>query len=44
MDLKHIYVTASLFEQKKRRLIFEVVVKDIDKNVYAKAKITNWIL
>jgi len=44
MDIKHIYVTASLFEQKKRRLIFEIVVKDRDENVYAKAKIINWIL
>jgi acyl-coenzyme A thioesterase PaaI-like protein len=44
MSMEYIYVTATLFEQKKRRLIFDVVVKDEDNNIYATAKITNWIL
>ena len=44
MDLEYIYVTASLLERKKRRLIFDVVVKDIDENIYTTAKITNWII
>ena len=44
MDLEYIYVTASLFERKKRRLIFEIVVKDKDENIYTTAKVTNWII
>ena len=44
MDLEYIYITAQLLEQKKRRLIFDVVVKDGNNEVYATAKITNWIL
>ena len=44
MDIEHIYVTATLLEHKKRRLIFDVVVKDRDDNIYATAKITNWII
>ena len=44
MELEYIYVTASLFERKKRRLIFDVVIKDKEENIYATAKITNWIL
>lgn len=44
MEQEHIYVTATLSEHKKRRLIFEVVVKDLDENIYATAKVTNWIL
>jgi len=44
MDLEFIYITAILIERKKRRLIFDVVVKDKDDTVYAKAKITNWII
>jgi len=43
-DLEYIYITAVLKEHKKRRLIFDVVVKDIDGTVYAVAEITNWIL
>ena len=43
-DMQYIYVYASLFEAKKKRLIFDVVVKDINDNIYAKAKITNWII
>jgi len=44
MALEYIYVTASLFEAKKKRLIFDIVVKDNYDNIYAKAKITNWII
>ena len=44
MESEHIYVRATLSERKKRRLIFDVVVKDKDDKVYAKATVTNWIL
>jgi len=44
MDLEYIYVTATLYEHKKRRLIFDVIVADKDKNIFAKAKVTNWVL
>ena len=43
-DLGYIYVHASLVEQKKKRLIFEVTVEDESQIVYAKAKVTNWII
>ena len=43
-DMEYIYVTATLSEQKKRRLIFDVLVQDKEKNIYAKATLTNWIL
>ncbi len=44
MDVEFIYVTATLFEQKKKRLIFDVIIKDIDEIIYTKAKVTNWII
>lgn len=44
MDVEYIYVTASLNEAKKRRLIFDVVVKDKEDNLYATARVTNFIL
>ena len=44
METEFIYVTATLFESKKRRLIFDAVVKDKDENIYAKARLTNWII
>ena len=44
MDMKYIYVTASLHEAKKRRLIFDVLVKDEVDNCYASARVTNFIL
>ena len=44
MDLKYIYVHATLFQAKKRRLIFDVEVRDKDENLYATARITNWLL
>jgi len=43
-DMEYIYVTATLIEQKKRRLIFDVVVKNKEGIIYAKATLTNWIL
>ncbi len=44
MDIEYIYVTAVLFEHKKRRLIFDAVVKDNNETIYAKARLTNWIV
>ena len=44
LDLGYIYIKAVLRESKKRRLIFDVVVKDIDDNIYTKATVTNWIV
>ena len=44
MDCEYIYVTATLSEHKKRRLIFDVTIKDIDGNLFATAKVTNWII
>ncbi len=44
MDVKYIYVTASLYEAKKRRLIFDVLVKDVEENLYATARVTNYII
>jgi len=44
MEVEFIYVTATLFEKKKKRLIFDVVIKDIDETIYTKAKVTNWII
>ena len=44
MDLEYIYVKAILCEHKKRRLIFDIFVLDVDDNLHAKAKVTNWII
>jgi len=44
MDTKNIFVRARLVEQKKRRLTFEVSVKDSQGEVYAKATLTNFII
>ena len=44
MESEFIYVRATLSEEKKRRLTFDVLVKDKDENIYAKATVTNWIL
>ncbi len=44
MDIEYIYVKAILSEHKKRRLIFDVHVKDKDEIIYAKATVTNWII
>ena len=43
-DLKMIYVLASLIEEKKKRLTFDVIVMDDLENVYATAKVVNWIV
>ncbi|NEW60736.1 hypothetical protein GSY74_05520 [Sulfurovum sp. bin170] len=39
-----IYVTASLVEEKKRRLSFEVSVEDEFGKVYARSKVVNWVI
>jgi acyl-coenzyme A thioesterase PaaI-like protein len=44
IDLEFIYITATLKERKKRRLVFDVDVKDKDGECYATAQITNWII
>ena len=44
METEVIYTTAKLMEYKKRRLTFDVEVKDKNGTVYAKATIINWIL
>ena len=44
VDVNYIYATASLYEAKKKRLIFDVVVKDKENNLYATARVTNFIL
>ena len=44
MDIGHIYVTATLLETKKRRLTFHIEVKDSENNLYATAKVINFIL
>ncbi len=44
MDLGYIYAKASLVEEKKRRLIFEVSIEDESGKVYTKARVENWIL
>lgn len=44
MASEYIYVTATLSEKKKRRLTFNVTVKDKDETIYAKATVINWIL
>jgi acyl-coenzyme A thioesterase PaaI-like protein len=43
-DLETIYVLASLIEEKKKRLTFDVIVMDDMENVYATAKVVNWIV
>jgi acyl-coenzyme A thioesterase PaaI-like protein len=44
MESEFIYVKATLSEEKKRRLTFNIIVKDKDENIYAKATVINWIL
>ena len=44
MDVGYIYVIAHLVEQKKRRLIFEAKVIDINDVVYATSKVVNFVL
>ena len=42
LDIGYIYIKAVLRESKKRRLIFDVEVKDGENIIYAKATVTNW--
>jgi len=44
LDIKYIYVTAQLVEQKKRRLTFDVRVEDAEGVVYARSKIVNYMI
>ena len=44
MDIEYIYVTASLIEQKRKRLKFEVTVQDKFETIYTKATVVNWIV
>ena len=44
MDIEYIYVTASLSEQKRKRLKFEVTVQDKFETIYTKAIVVNWIV
>ncbi|MEA1981947.1 MAG: PaaI family thioesterase [Campylobacterota bacterium] len=44
MDIGFIYVRATLTEWKKRRLTFDVTIKDVDETLYTKAQVINWIL
>ena len=43
-DLGYFYVTAKFVAQKKRQLVFDVVVKDAKGNGLATAKSTNWVV
>jgi len=43
MDVGMVYVTAKLIEQKKRRLLFEVEVKDALGVVYTRGRVVNFI-
>ena len=44
MELEYIYVQATLVEEKKKRLTFEVAVMDAYENIYTTAKVVNWIV
>ncbi|WP_428737233.1 PaaI family thioesterase [Sulfurimonas sp.] len=44
MDVEYIYIYASLVEQRKKRLTFEVSVEDKNAQVYCQAKVVNFIL
>ena len=44
MDVGYIYVKATLVEEKRKRLTFEVEVTDKEGMVYSKAKVVNWIV
>ncbi len=44
LDLEHIYVRASLKEEKKKRLTFEVVVMDEFETIYTSSTVVNWIV
>lgn len=42
--LDFIYATATLVEEKRGRLIFEVEVTDAEGTLYTTAKVTNWLM
>ena len=44
MDVGYIYVNATLVEEKRKRLTFEVEVTDREGNVYNKGKVVNWVV
>jgi len=44
MDVGYIYVKATLVEEKRKRLTFEVEVTDREGNVYNKGKVVNWVV
>jgi len=44
MSVNTVYVKAVLIEHKKRRLIFDVTVKDIFGELYTRAKVVNFII
>jgi len=44
MDVGFIYVYATLIEEKKRRLTFDVKVLDENEEIYATSKVVNFIL
>ncbi len=44
MDVGNIYVKATLVEEKRKRLTFDVVVMDREGNVYNKGKVVNWVV
>ena len=43
MSVHTVYINAVLIEQKKRRLIFDVTVKDVFGELYTQAKVINFI-
>jgi len=44
MDVGFIYVYATLIEEKRRRLTFDVKVLDENEEIYATSKVVNFIL
>jgi len=44
MDVGDIYVKATLIEEKRKRLTFEVKVIDKEGTVYSRAKVVNWVV
>ena len=44
MDVQWVFVTAKLLEQKKRRLLFDVEVKDALGVLYTQAKVVNFVI
>jgi len=44
MDIGYIYVCATLTEEKRRRLTFDVKVMDENEEVYATSKVVNFLI